>query len=192
MHSVGDRAPAFRLPGVTDSAASTFDLERTTGDGTAVVLLFYPFDFSPVCTSELCALRDGDFFELTEGVEAWAISGDSVYAHWAFSDQYGFSFPLLADSDGSVARAYDVCYDELEGHRNVPKRAVIVVDENRHVQYRWVTDEAYESPSFEPVLKAVRALPGVDADDFDEFGLSGKPKSPVDGPLSPDEEGQDE
>lgn len=192
MPSVGDPAPAFTLPGVTDCAASTFDLERATERGNAVVLLFYPFDFSPVCTSELCSLRDGAFFELIDGVEAWAISGDSVYSHWAFADRYDFEFPLLADSDGSVARSYDVCYDEWEGHRNVPKRAVIVVDADQHVRYRWVTDKAYESPAFEPVVEAVHALPGVDDTTVPDQDADDGDTSPMGAPLSPAEEGQDE
>jgi hypothetical protein len=69
MVEEGEQAPGFGLPGVTDRAASTFDLEQTTSGGTAVVLMFYPFDFSPVCTSELCSLRDSAFFGLTDGVE---------------------------------------------------------------------------------------------------------------------------
>jgi len=192
MVEEGEQAPGFRLPGVTDRAASTFDLEQTTSEGTAVVLMFYPFDFSPVCTSELCSLRDGAFFELTDGVEAWAISGDSVYAHWAFADRYGFEFPLLSDSDGSIARSYDVCYDEWEGHRNIPKRAVFVVDENQRVLYRWVTDEAYESPSFAPVVEAVRALPDVDAGAVEPVPGSETDQSPVEDPLRPDREEEDE
>ena len=172
MVSPGDQAPSFRLPGVTDRASSMYDLDRTTGRGRAVVLVFYPFDFSPACTRELCALRDAAFLSLADGAALWAVSGDSIYAHWAFADRYGIDFPLLSDSDGSVAAEFDVCYDEFEGHRRVPKRAVVVVDPDRTVRYRWVTDDAYDQPDLQPVLDAVRDLDVVDDQQIDRASFT--------------------
>jgi hypothetical protein len=86
----GDEAPAFELPGVGADGIDTFSFDEFTDEG-ALLLSFYPFDFSPVCTSELCALRDAEFFEFLDDVQLWAVSADSVYAHWAFADvrQFG-------------------------------------------------------------------------------------------------------
>lgn len=172
MVRVGESAPSFRLPGVTEYAASTHDLARTTAGGTAVVLVFYPFDFSPVCTDELCALQDAEFFSLTDGVCVWAVSADSIYAHWAFAEKYGLEITLLSDSDGSVAGSFDVQYDEWEGHRHVPKRAVVMVDTDGIVRYRWVTEDPYERPDFQPVFDAVRELDGVEVDVPDDDSVA--------------------
>jgi len=74
----GDRAPTFTLPGYYDGAGEAFDLSEAVADNDAVLLLCYPFDCSPVCSGEPCALRDAEWFELLENVETWAVSSDSV------------------------------------------------------------------------------------------------------------------
>ena len=85
-------------------------------DRKAVLLLFYPFAFSGVCTGEMAGIRDrlADF--LTFDTEVLAISCDPVYALRVFADQDGLNFPLLSDfwPHGDVARAYDV-FDERLG-----------------------------------------------------------------------------
>jgi peroxiredoxin len=102
---------------------------------------------------------------LTPGLEVWAISGDSVYAHAAFAKEFDLNFPLLSDSHGEVAAAYDVCYDELEGHARVPQRAVVLVDTDCTVRYAWQTDDAFEKPDFFPVKAALDEL-AAERDDF--------------------------
>ena len=166
MVQKGDTAPDFTLPGFTDETIQTFSLDERTDQDQAVLLLFFPFDFSPVCTNELCAIRDAEWFQLTPELDVWAISGDSVYAHQAFADEYDLTFPLLSDNHGTVADAYDVCYDEWEGHERVPKRAVILVDADSTVRYVWQTDDAFEKPDFFPVKKALDEL----ASEPDGFG----------------------
>lgn len=152
----GELAPDFTLPGVVEkNHQMEFELRETVGNGNAVLLLFYPFDFSPVCTTELCAIRDADWFDLTPGLDVWAISGDSMYAHEAFADEHDLQFPLLTDSVGRVADEYDVRYDEWEGHECVPKRSVILIDGDQRVRYNWHTDDAFEKPDFFPVKAAL-------------------------------------
>jgi len=155
-------APDFELPGIVDESVETYRLSDTVTDEQAILLLFYPFDFSPVCTTELCAIRDAEWFEFTPGVSVWAISGDSVYAHRTFSEEYNLNFPLLSDFDGSVAEEYEVCYETHEEHARVPKRAVFVIDGNQQIRYTWSTDNAYEKPDFAPVKKAVDELESID------------------------------
>lgn len=173
MVEQGDVAPDFTLPGVANDTVETFNLGERTDDGQSALLLFFPFDFSPVCTNELCAIRDAEWFELTPDLDVWAISGDSAYAHRAFANEFGLNFPLLSDSHGTVADAYDVCYDEWEGHEHVPKRAVFLIDSERTVQYTWETDDAFETPDFVPVKAALDEL-AADRDDFNpaEIDLS--------------------
>lgn len=151
----GDVAPEFALPGFNSGGIGTFELSAAADQDKGVLLVFYPFDFSPVCTNELCAIRDCEWFQFTPDLDVWAISGDSVYAHRAFAEEYDLPFPLLSDSHGRVASAYDVCYEEWEDHESVPKRAVIFVDAKQTVQYVWQTDDAYEKPDFSPVKAAI-------------------------------------
>jgi peroxiredoxin len=108
----GSAAPDFTLVGVHDGEQRQFSLSETTDAGNHVVLFFYPADFSPICTPEMCAIRDAEFFELTDNVLPWGISSDTTYAHRAFAEQYGLDFPLLSDTDHSVAEQYGVRYDE--------------------------------------------------------------------------------
>ncbi|NHN43411.1 redoxin domain-containing protein [Halorubellus sp. JP-L1] len=162
MLTVGNDAPEFALPGVTEGTTDTYSLQESTDDGRAVLLLFYPFDFSPVCTTELCTIRDAEWFEFTPGLDVWAVSGDSTHSHTAFADAHDLNFPLLSDYDASVADAFGVRYDEHQGHRGVPKRAVFVVDPDRTVRYAWSTDDAFERPDFFHVTAAVDELEAID------------------------------
>jgi peroxiredoxin len=166
MVAEGDSAPTFTLPGIADDTFDTFSLGDATDQGRAVLLLFYPFDFSPVCTNELCAIRDAEWFQFTPQLDVWAASGDSAYAHRAFAEEYSLNFPLLSDSHGSVASAYDVCYDEWENHESIPKRAVFLIDSTRTVRYAWSTDDALKKPDFFPVKDALDQL----TEERDGFG----------------------
>lgn len=162
MIAENETAPDFELPGVCRDEKTEYSLSGALSQGRALLLLFYPFDFSPVCTSQLCAMRDAEWFEFTPGIDVWGISGDSTYAHEAFIESYGLNFPLLSDYQSTAARKFDVCYDEWEGHEAVPKRAVAVVAPDRTVQYAWATDQAYEKPDYEPVKAAIDELSELD------------------------------
>ena len=155
MLKEGDTAPDFSLTGVRDGEKHDYSLSEATNDGNYVVLFFYPADFSPVCTPEMCSIRDSEFFELTPNVLPWGISGDTTYAHKAFAEQYGLNFPLLSDTDRSVAQSYEVRYEEWEGHRSIPKRGVFLVDPQRRLRYVWTSDDAYVAPELWPLKEAL-------------------------------------
>ncbi|HYH26950.1 MAG TPA: peroxiredoxin [Blastococcus sp.] len=109
--SVGDRAPEFSLPDQDKQVVSLADLR-----GTPVLLVFYPFAFSGLCTGELCQLRD-ELADYTDaGVRVLAISTDPVFSLKAFQAKEGFDFPLLSDfwPHGDVAKAYGV-FNEKAG-----------------------------------------------------------------------------
>ena len=92
----------------------------------AVVLAFYPLDFSPVCSGEMTCFKD-DLGKLDgAGAQMLGISVDSHWAHLAFAKERGLEFPLLADFEpkGAVARQYGV-YEEKIGFTG---RATIIVD----------------------------------------------------------------
>lgn len=126
---IGDQAPDFELP---DQHGTPVKLSSFRG-AKNVVLVFYPLAFSPVCSGELCALRE-DFPEVTrDDVELLTVSVDSLFAHRAWAEQENFQFSLLADfwPHGAVAKQYGV-FDDARG---LATRGTFVIDKQGVV--RW-------------------------------------------------------
>jgi len=109
--SVGDSAPAFSLPDQDKQSVSLADLR-----GTPVLLVFYPFAFSGICTGELCQLRDELAVYDDAGVKVLAVSTDPVFSLKAFREKESSDFPLLSDfwPPGATAQAYGV-FNEKAG-----------------------------------------------------------------------------
>jgi mycoredoxin-dependent peroxiredoxin len=109
--SVGDSAPEFSLPDQDKQVVSLAELR-----GTPVLLVFYPFAFSGICTGELCQLRDELSAYSDAGVKVLAISTDPVFSLKAFREKESFDFPLLSDfwPHGATAQAYGV-FNEKAG-----------------------------------------------------------------------------
>jgi peroxiredoxin len=157
MISTGTQAPDFELSGIHEDGRDQYRLSDFTDEGT-VLIAFYPCDFSPMCTRELCAIQDIEWFSFDESVQAFGVSQDSLYAHREFVDQHDITFPLLSDTDGNVTESYDVRYDSWEGQAGIGKRALFVVDDTRTVRYAWSDDDAYQDPNLQSVLDAVLKL----------------------------------
>jgi len=154
MVTVGDTAPGFELPGATAGRIDSHTLEEYTRNDWAVVLVFYPFDFHPSCTTQMCLLRDAEGLSLAENTVILGLSTDSAYSHRAFADQHRIDFPLLSDSDGSVAESYGVRVGEIQDHQTVARSAMFVVDPERTVQYAWQSETADDMPELADVKKA--------------------------------------
>lgn len=153
MVTQGNRLPNFELPGADGDEIAQYELEDYLETG-VVCLVFYPFDFSPVCTDTLCTFRDAEFLVFTEGVDVFGISTDSAYVHQRFIDEYNLPFPLLSDNDGTVSEQYDILYDEWEGHNRVSKRAFLVVGEDREVEFCWEVEDANEACDLDVLIEA--------------------------------------
>ncbi len=124
---VGEIAPEFTLK---DQHNNDVTLSSYRGKK-AVVLAFYPFDWSPICTPEnQCLTRDLDQFTGT-GAEVLGISCDSMWSHKAFADAYGIKHRLLADLQREVCRAYGLFHPDL----NAAQRATVVIDKTGHVAW---------------------------------------------------------
>ncbi|MCS6816250.1 MAG: thioredoxin-dependent thiol peroxidase [Blastocatellia bacterium] len=100
---VGDPAPDFALP---DQKGETRRLSDFRGRW--VVLYFYPKDNTPGCTKEACGFRDRFPEFQRRGIAIIGISTDSVRSHEKFAEKYALPFPLLADDEKAVVRAYGV------------------------------------------------------------------------------------
>lgn len=142
---VGDRAPDFTLPGTGDVSYSLADFL-----GKPIVLVFYPGDFSAVCTKQLSAYRDGldKFAELEAQVVG--ISAQDLDSKEAFTAKYGFGFPLLADTDKSVAESYGTL-----GPIGFPRRSVFIVDSDGVIRY---AHRAIAGLTFRPIGELITEL----------------------------------
>lgn len=130
---VGDFAPDFTLK---SQHGEDITLSSFRGDKN-VVLVFFPFAFSNICTGELGEIRDSlsDFAEA--GAEVLAISCDHFFSNRAYTDRDGYTFPILSDfwPHGEVSRAYGV-FNEGAGAAN---RGTYVID--REGVLRWKVEQ---------------------------------------------------
>lgn len=127
----GDPAPEFVLPDAHGTPVSLVGLR-----GTPVVLVFFPFAFSGLCTSELAELRDNiEDFEAA-GVRLLGVSCDPRHSLRAWSEEEGFGFDLLSDfwPHGAAARSYGV-FDDAAG---MAVRGSFLVDADGIVRWRVV------------------------------------------------------
>lgn len=104
MLKKGDKAPGFTLP---DQHGKPRNLAQLLG-GEALILYFYPADFTPGCTREACDLRDLHTQILGAGLRVVGISPQSADSHRKFSEQYSLPFTLLSDEGKTAIQAYGV------------------------------------------------------------------------------------
>ncbi|HMN95965.1 MAG TPA: redoxin domain-containing protein [Phycisphaerales bacterium] len=149
--SIGDRAPVFSLP---QKPRDMVDLEALIGRG-PIVLLFFPLAFSPVCTAEMCHMRDtwSQWSEI--GATVLGISVDSPFVAAKFREEQQIPFPILSDFNKDVSASYGALHDELFGMRGVSKRAAFVIGRDGTLRYAWVSDEPGQQVPFDDVLSAV-------------------------------------
>lgn len=126
MLKTGDRAPDFEAVDQNDRSISLAELTKSS----AVVLYFYPKDFTRVCTQQACLFRD--MFEELKGRGATivGVSVDGADTHARFSNEHGLPFSLLADPDKTIARAYDA----LQVLGLFTKRVTYVIDQNQIIR----------------------------------------------------------
>ncbi|MCX8043795.1 MAG: peroxiredoxin [Desulfobacterota bacterium] len=150
---IGSKAPDFSLPA---TGGTTIRLSEMLKNG-PVMLLFYPLDWSPVCTSELCGIRDGFREFQNVGIQVLGISVDSVFSHAAFAEKHGISFPLLSDFNKEVCSAYGVIHEEILGLKGVAKRSVFIIARDGIIKYRWVSEDPTVVPNIDEIKSFVRS-----------------------------------
>ena len=120
---VGDKAPAFS--GITQQG-ETIRLEDLLGQ--KVVLYFYPKDNTPGCTKQACNLRDHYAALEDAGYRVVGVSSDSVASHQGFVAKYNLPFPLIADEDKQINRAYGTLRTMW-----FPRRTTFIIDEKGYI-----------------------------------------------------------
>jgi peroxiredoxin len=148
---IGRPAPDFEL---RDQHGGTVSLSSYQGKK-AVVVMFYPYAFSGVCTGELCAVRDNLPTFQSDDVQLVAVSCDPMFSLRAFAERDGLTFPLLSDfwPHGAVARSYGV-FDEEKG---CAKRSSFIVDTEGVL--RWMVHNAM--PDARDLEEQARVLAGA-------------------------------
>ncbi len=144
---IGDEAPNFELK---DLGGENWNLSEHLGK--IVVLLFYPGDNTPVCTAQLCSVRDHWSEYQATGAEVVGISMDSVSSHRSFADKYNLTLRLLADEKGDVVKKYDV-KSWIPGRS---ARAVVVIDKKGIIRYYKVESLSLFKPKDEDILEAIK------------------------------------
>lgn len=147
----GTAAPDFTLPVTPDQKLSLHELR-----GQAVILAFYPADWSPVCGDQM-ALYNEILPEFQRfGAELMGVSVDGVWCHRAFAEARRLHFPLLSDFEpkGAVARSYGA-YRTAEG---VSERALFVIDKDGIVAWSYCSPIAV-NPGADGILEALEGLP---------------------------------
>jgi peroxiredoxin len=150
----GTNAPAFELPSGPDQKLSLADLR-----GRPTVLVFYPEDWSPVCSDQLALYQELLPEFQRYDAELVGISVDGIWSHLAFARDRNLHFPLLSDFEpkGEVARTYGVYRDGA----GTSERALFVIDADGVVHWSYVSPVDI-NPGADGIL---RALEGLRAED---------------------------
>ncbi|HEY6121018.1 MAG TPA: peroxiredoxin [Pyrinomonadaceae bacterium] len=147
----GQPAPDFSL---RDGSGREWKLADQRGK--VVVLLFYPGDETPICTRQMCSVRDRWTDYQGTGAEVVGISRDSVESHQKFATHHELPLKLLSDTEGKVADTY--------GARSlIPgkvARSVFVIDSDGIIRYRDVRPLGLFRPKDEEIIAAIRKAQG--------------------------------
>jgi len=151
--AVGQAAPDFTLPNQDKQEVKLSDFKGKKN----VVLVFYPLDWSPVCTNEhACLVNDMKQFE-TLDAQVLGVSVDSVWSHKAYAEKMGIKYPLLADFQprGAAAEKYGVFLAD----KGITGRAIVIV--NKEGKVAWAKN--YDIPVVPDVKEVASALQQVKA-----------------------------
>jgi peroxiredoxin len=148
----GRRAPGFSLHSTPDQKVSLGEFQ-----GRAVILAFYPADWSPVCGDQMALYNEvlPEFKRL--GAELLGLSVDGIWCHLAFAKDRKLRFPLLADFEpkGAVAQAYGV-YSPESGTTG---RALFVIDPKGTIRWSYLSPVGV-NPGAEGILAALESIHG--------------------------------
>ena len=135
MLKPGDPAPDFSATTTDGKPVSLKDFR-----GKKLVMYFYPKDDTPGCTKQACSLRDHNKEIKAKGAEILGVSTQDEESHQKFTKKYNLNFPLLADTEGRVGRAYGTLgggglVSKLKSAAGMADRVTFIIDENGRVAH---------------------------------------------------------
>jgi peroxiredoxin Q/BCP len=135
MLKPGDPAPDFTAATTDGKRVSLKDYR-----GKKLVMYFYPRDDTPGCTKQACSLRDHNREIAAKGAAILGVSTQGEASHRKFTDKYQLNFPLLADTDGAVGRAYGTLggegmLDRLKSAVGAARRVTFIIDEQGRIAH---------------------------------------------------------
>ena len=145
---INEPAPDFSLP---DGDGKQWRLSDHRGQ--VVVLLFYPGDETPVCTRQMCSVRDRWEDYMATGAEVVGISTDSVESHRKFAEHHKLPLRLLSDANGDVSKLYSA-------RSLIPgkvARSVFVIDANGVVRHSDIRPLGLFKPKDDETIAAIKA-----------------------------------
>ena len=151
---VGEATPDFTL-----KDAAGHDWHLADHFGRTIVLLFYPGDETPVCTKQMCSVRDNWEAYRATGAEVVGISTDSEESHKKFAENHELPLTLLSDPEGQVSRMFGA-KSWLPGRS---ARAVVVIDSRGVVRHRKVQSLSVFRPRDAEIIEAIRAAQAATA-----------------------------
>ena len=146
--TVNSPAPDFTLP---DANGNSWRLSDQRGK--VVVLLFYPGDETPICTKQMCSVRDRWEDYIATGAEVVGISSDSVESHRKFAEHHQLPLRLLSDSEGTAATLYNA-KSIMPGR---VARSVFVIDANGIIRHADVSLLGLFRPKDDVTINAIEA-----------------------------------
>lgn len=145
---INEPAPDFSLP---DGNGEHWRLSDHRGK--VVVLLFYPGDETPVCTRQMCSVRDRwDDYQAT-GAEVVGISSDTVESHRKFAAHHDLPLRLLSDTEGTAAKLYDA-KSLIPGR---VARSVFVIDAQGILRHSDIRRIGLLKPKDDAIIAAIKA-----------------------------------
>ncbi len=151
---IGQAAPEF-----TSFDTDKNEVTLTNFKGKPVVLLFFPFAFTGVCTTELCSVRDTLAWYNQLNVEVIGLSVDSIFSLKKFKEEQALNFTLVSDFNKTISSAYQSLYDTFGGWMHgVSKRSAFVVNAEGNIAYAEVLENAGEQPDFVALKKVLENL----------------------------------
>jgi peroxiredoxin len=151
---IGTTAPNFTLKTKTPEGLIDVDLNSHKGES-SVVLLFFPFAFTGVCTEETCSVRDDLSAYESLNTKVYGISVDSPFAQEAMSLKENLNFPLLSDFNKEVSSKYGVLYEDFIGFNGVSKRSAFVISTTGEITFSWSSDDPKQLPDFNAIKAAL-------------------------------------
>jgi peroxiredoxin Q/BCP len=149
---IGETAPDFTL-----KTGDGSDWSLSNQEGKTVVLLFYPGDNTPVCTKQLCSVRDNWEDYQKTGAEVVGISTDTADSHKGFAEKHDLPLTLLSDEKGEVSAEYGM-KSWLPGRS---ARGVVVIDKDGIVRHHQVQSLSLFRPKNDEVLNAIKKAQNI-------------------------------